>query len=87
MKKFGALLNNGLNLKATPHPDISNLKILKAPGQFCFKNEGGSLINLPVMVEIECYDECPQSFRVSFRGAGSHGVIRNMWQIIMLYLG
>jgi len=87
LKKFGALLNNGLNLKANPHPDINNLKALKAPGQFCFKNEGGTIVNLPVMVEVETYEECPQNFRVSLRGAGNAGVIRNMWQIITLYLG
>ena len=87
MKKFGALLNNGMNLKANPYPDINNLKVLKAPGQFCYKNEGGNIINLPVMIEVECYEEYPQSFRVSFRGAGNGGVIKNLWQIISLYLG
>ena len=88
LKKFGALLNNGLNLKANPHPDINNLKSLKAPGQFCFKDENsGNVINLPVMVEVESYDECPQTFRLSLRGAGSAGPIKNIWQIVTLYLG
>lgn len=87
MKKFGALLNNGLNIKAAPYPDMNSLKILKAAGQFCFKVEGGNIVNLPVMVEIEAYEEYPQSFRISFRGGGSAGPIRNMWQIITLYLG
>ena len=87
MKKFGALLNNGVNVKANPYPDINNLKVLKAPGQFCYKNDGGNIINLPVMIEVECYEECPQNFRISFRGAGNAGVIKNLWQIITLYLG
>lgn len=87
MKKFGGLLNNGLNMKATPFPDMNNLKILKAAGQFCFKNDSGTLINLPVMVEIECYEEFPQNLRMSFRGGGSSGAIKNLLQVITLYLG
>lgn len=85
MRRLGGLLN-GLNIKANPYPDMNNIQSLKGTGQFSFKNESGNIINLPIIVEIECYEDYGKNLRLSMRGGGSDGVIKNIFQVISLFL-
>lgn len=87
LKKFGALLNSGLNLKGSGYPELNNLKVVYAAGQFTFKPENAEPKNLPVMVEVEGYPENTEFLRLSLRGAATGDIIKNLYQFIMLFLG
>ncbi len=73
-------------MKASAQPDMANVKEIYATGQFFFKSEQGNVQNFPVMVQAECYPEYPSHIRLSIRGAGSGDVIKNLYQVIMMYL-
>ena len=85
LRKLGGLLNS-LNIKACPYPDMQNLTMLKGAGQFCFRGEGGTAVNLPVIVEIEGSDEMRSHLRLSIRGGGSPATVRGIWQNLMIFL-
>jgi AP-2 complex subunit alpha len=88
LKKVGALLNNGLGLKANGLPDMNNLKEVYAAAQYTFKPENAANpVNLPFMVQVEGFTENTSFLRFSLRGAGSAEVIKAFYQIIMTYLG
>lgn len=88
MKKVGALLNNGLGLKANGLPDMTNLKEIYAAAQYSFKPENAANpVNFPIMIQAEGFSENPAFLRLSLRGAGSPEVIKGMYAIIMAFLG
>eukprot|EP01017_Pseudomicrothorax_dubius_P025065 TRINITY_DN2672_c0_g2_i1.p1 TRINITY_DN2672_c0_g2~~TRINITY_DN2672_c0_g2_i1.p1 ORF type:complete len:717 (+),score=215.11 TRINITY_DN2672_c0_g2_i1:67-2217(+) len=85
LKKMGGLLTNCMNLKANPYPNMKDLKMINAAGQFVFKKDG-AVVNLPVMVQIETFAENPQFLRLSLRGAGKGEVIRGLYQLILFFI-
>ena len=38
------------------------------------------------MIELECFENLKSTLRLSLRGAGSPQAIKNIYQIILLYL-
>jgi len=87
MKKIQALFTNGLNVKANFYPDTSEIKEIYATGNYSYKAEGtNNNVNLPILLNVECYPENVQYLRLSLRGAATGDVIKGLYQIILLYL-
>jgi len=89
LKRFGQLLNNGLKMNVNTFPSPQQIKKIWCIGNYFYKNEAENkegLVNLPVMVEIEAYEENPGTFRFSLRCGGSPYIIYAIYQIVMLFI-
>ena len=87
MKKVGALFTNGLNLKVTLLPSENDIRIVNGVGQYIMKGEGSQApTNLPVMIQAEAFENDKSSIRISLRGAANRDVLKNLYQLIILYM-
>lgn len=87
LKKIAALLSGGFNLNAVPHPSPTVIKKIWASGQYTQQadNEAEPTL-LPVLLEIEAYQEDPSKFRFSIRCGGSPYIAFALYQIAIFYL-
>jgi len=86
LKKVAALLTNGLNLKVIAPPDETN-KIVNAVGQYVMKAEGSqNPTNLPIMVQVEAFEENVETIKLSLRGGANKEALINLYQLVTLYM-
>lgn len=85
LKKFGSLLGGGLHVKANAWPNPQNVKQVWGTAQYCYKPEN-EVINLPVLIEIEAYEEDPSTLRMSIRAGGSPFIIQALYQIVLFFV-
>jgi len=87
MKKFGALISNGLNFKVISLPSNTNIQTLCCVGQYVFRSEGAqNNTNLPLMIQLQCFENDKSSIRLSLRGAACKDILKNLYQLITLYV-
>ena len=87
MKKVSALLSKGLNFKVWGVPSETDMKSINAVGQYVMKAEGSqNPTNLPLMIQVECFEHNKGFLRLSLRGAANKEIIKNLYQIITLYI-
>lgn len=71
-----------------PFPSLEDLQMIWACGQFLHKPpEQASVLNFPVMVEMQAFEQhTKEVLRVSIRCGGNGDIARNILSLITLYI-
>lgn len=85
LQKFGSLFGGGLKIKANAWPNSQNIKQVWGTSQYCYKPEN-DMVMLPILVEVEAYEECTDTLRLSIRAGGSPFLVQALYQIIMYFV-
>lgn len=84
MKKVGSLLNNIIKVKAQPYPNMNNIKVIFAAGQFERKAKNDA--NVSLIIELECFEFNKEFLRLSIRSSFSPFVVQAFYQILTFFL-
>lgn len=86
LKKFGQLLAGGMHLNVNTFPGPQNMKKVWATGQYFYKADSDQKpVLLPILAEIEWYEENTRSLRFSLRCGGSPYIAYAIYQMVMLF--
>ena len=86
LKKFGQLFSGGMHLNVNTYPSPQQMKKIWATGQYFYKPEAEQKqVVLPILAEIEWYDENPRLLRFSIRCGGSPYIAYAIYQMVMLF--
>jgi len=72
-------------VNANAFPNQSQCSQVWGSAQYVYKPEGNE-VRLPLMVEIEAYDDCPEQLRFSLRCGGSPFLAQAFYQIFLMLL-
>lgn len=87
LKKIGSLLGGGMHLNANPYPNPQNIIRIWATGQYCYQPEGEEKpVMLPILAEIEGYEQDKGTLRLSLRCGGNPYIIYALYQLFKFYL-
>lgn len=86
LKKFGQLLSGGIHLNVNVYPNAQQMKKIWATGQYFYSSDTDQKpVMLPVLVEIEWYEENPRNLRFSLRCGGSPYIIYAIYQMVTFF--
>lgn len=83
MKKIGSLMSN-LNIKVIPYPSMQNIKALLGTAQLERQNQ--STPSVPVIVEVEGFEDAPEFLRLSIRSSANPSIVASLYKIITVFL-
>ena len=86
LKKFGQLFASGMHLNVNVFPNPQSMKKIWATGQYFYKPDNDQKpVLLPILIEIEWYEENTRFLRFSLRCGGSPYIIYAIYQMVMLF--